>query len=208
MEGQALSTYGENILVRRKGLRADSAWVIGAHYDHLGRMGSATFWGANDNASGTAFLLALAERLTRQDSLPYDVWLVAFDAEELGLVGSQVWVTQPPYPLERLRGMLNFDLLGFGEKGVAVVGGSDQPDFWSRIDRLREKTGWNPPLLVRPTAPNSDHYPFRLKGVPALFFYLQGGPGYYHDIHDKPRTLTWAGTYPLLLWIEYILHSP
>jgi len=196
-----------NISAHLKGQRSDSAWVVGAHYDHLGRLGRATFWGANDNSSGVALLLLLAERL-RKRSMPYDIWFVAFGAEESGLIGSQVWVAQPPYPLNRLRGMINLDLVGFGEKGVAVVGGSDQPDFWHRADRIRVQQGWDPPILVRPNAPNSDHYPFREKGVPALFFYLQGGPGFYHDIYDRPQTLTWAGTYRLLRWIEAWLSSP
>ncbi|GIV25378.1 MAG: hypothetical protein KatS3mg026_1070 [Bacteroidia bacterium] len=197
-----------NVWVKRPGQRADSAWVVGAHYDHLGRVGSLTFWGANDNASGTALLLLLAQRLVQKPPPPYDVYLVAFTAEELGLIGSQAWVASPPYPLARVRGMINLDLVGFGEKGVAVVGGSDQPAFWERLDRLRVQQGWNVPLLVRPNAPNSDHYPFREKGVPAVFFYLQGGPGYYHDGQDRPATLTWTGAYPLLRWIEEVLYLP
>ncbi|RMF53764.1 MAG: M28 family peptidase [Bacteroidetes bacterium] len=208
LKGRLVQGHAANVWVKRAGQRTDSAWVVGAHYDHLGRMGSLTFWGANDNASGTALLLLLAQRLAQSPPPPYDVYLVAFTAEELGLIGSQAWVMAPPYPLAQLRGMLNLDLVGFGEKGVAVVGGSDQPAFWERINRVRVQQGWNVALLVRPNAPNSDHYPFREKGVPALFFYLQGGPGYYHDGQDRPPTLTWQATYPLLRWIEGILFSP
>lgn len=208
IEGRLVQGQAANVWVKRAGQRADSAWVVGAHYDHLGRMGSLTFWGANDNASGTALLLLLAQRLAQSPPPPYDVYLVAFTAEELGLIGSQAWVMAPPYPLARLRGMLNLDLVGFGEKGVAVVGGSDQPDFWTRIDRVRVEQGWKVALLVRPNAPNSDHYPFRERGVRALFFYLQGGPGYYHDEQDRPATLTWSSTYPLLRWIEKVLYLP
>lgn len=208
IEGRLERGNAANVWVKRAGQRADSAWVVGAHYDHLGRLGKLTFWGANDNASGTALLLLVAQRLAKGPPPPFDVYLVAFTAEELGLVGSQVWVAVPPYPLARLRGMINLDLVGFGEKGVAVVGGSDQPDFWSRLDAVRVQMGWQVALLVRPNAPNSDHYPFREKGVPAVFFYLQGGPGYYHDGYDRPETLTFSGTYPLLKWIEGILGLP
>ncbi len=208
LRGRLIQTIGWNVSAHLKGQKSDSAWVIGAHYDHLGRIGRATFWGANDNASGVACLLALADRMKKAPTPPYDVWFVAFGAEELGLVGSQAWVQRPPYPLQRLRGMLNFDLMGFGEKGLAVVGGADQPDFWQRIDSLRKACGWDPPLLLRPNAPNSDHYPFREKGVPALFFYLEGGPGYYHDIYDRPGTLTWVGAYPFLRWMQTLLQMP
>lgn len=209
LRAEQFRTIGWNVSARLPGQRSDSAWVVGAHYDHLGYIGRAIFYGANDNASGVAMLLLLAEKMKRFPALPpYDIWFVAFGAEELGLIGSQHWVRQPPYPLERLRGMLNFDLMGFGEKGVAVVGAADQPAFWQRIDSVRSSPGWNPPLLLRPNAPNSDHYPFREKGVPALFFYLEGGPGFYHDIYDKAETLSWAAAVPFLRWMEAVLRLP
>ncbi len=207
LKAQTLSTPAFNLSALRTGSRADSAWVVGAHYDHLGRMGSLTFWGANDNASGIAMLLALAAQL-RKEEPPYSVWFVAFGAEELGLMGSQAWVQAPRYPLRQLRGMINLDLMGFGEKGVAVVGAADQPAFWKRLDSVRVALGWDPPLLLRPNAPNSDHFPFTQRGVPAVFFYLQGGPGYYHDGYDRPETLTWAAAVPFLRWVRAVLYSP
>lgn len=203
-QGQA-----HNVMARLQGKSSDSAWVLGAHYDHLGRIGRATFWGANDNASGTAFLLNLASRLYElRDKLPYDVWIVFFAGEESGLLGSAHWVQHAPYPLGRLRGMLNFDLMGFGEKGVAIVGAADQPTFWAQVDSLRRQIGWEPSLLLRPNAPNSDHYPFRVAGVSALFFYLQGGPGFYHDPYDRPETITWYGAYLMQRWIIQVLLVP
>ncbi|MCX7652042.1 MAG: M28 family peptidase [Bacteroidia bacterium] len=209
LHGEMYQTVGWNVSARLQGRQSDSAWVVGAHYDHLGRVEGVTFWGANDNASGVAVLLSLAARLkASQQSLPYDVWFVAFGAEELGLIGSQFWVEHPPYPLGRLRGMLNFDLMGFGEKGVAAVGALDSPLFWAKVDEVRQALSLDIPLLLRPTAPNSDHYPFHEKGVPAIFFYLQGGPGFYHDINDKPETLTWRAAYPFLRWMEALLRQP
>ncbi len=175
-------------------------WIVGAHYDHLGAVGRTVFWGANDNASGVAVLLALAQRLKGAS-----VWFVAFGAEEVGLLGSFYFVERHASDLSGLHGMLNLDLMGFGEKGVAVVGGADQPHFWARVDSVRQVVGWQGEILLRPNAPNSDHYPFRLKGFPALFFYLMGGPGYYHDPLDRPKTLSWQGAYPFLRWLEALL---
>ncbi|MCS7298233.1 MAG: M28 family peptidase [Bacteroidia bacterium] len=210
LKGSLRQTQGWNVSARLAGRSSDSAWVVGAHYDHLGFMRRAVFWGANDNASGVAFLLALAT-LLRQigEKPPYDVWFVAFGAEELGLLGSQAWVAHPPLPLSRLRGMLNFDLVGFGEKGVAVVGAPDHPHLWQQIDSLRLDIGWQfPSLLLRPMTPNSDQYPFHQKGVPSLFLYLEGGPGFYHDIHDRPETLSWWGAYSLMRWVQAVLFLP
>ncbi|MCS7153779.1 MAG: M28 family metallopeptidase, partial [Bacteroidia bacterium] len=208
IESQSLHTLGWNVAALLKGLSSDSAWVVGAHYDHLGFIGQVTFPGANDNSSGVAMLLTLAHRMKAASPPPYDVWFVAFGAEELGLVGSRWWVQHPPYPLERMRGMLNFDLMGFGEKGIAIVGAADQPALWQRVDSVRTALGWNPPLLRRSMAANSDQFSFYEKGVPALFFYLEGGPGYYHDIYDRPQTLSWHGAYPFLRWIEEVLRLP
>jgi len=194
-----------NILARRPGMQ-DSLWIVGAHYDHLGRVGQTVFWGANDNASGVAFMLLLAKRL-REERLPYGVLFVAFGGEEAGLLGSYYFVGRHGAELTRLRGMLNFDLLGFGERGVAVVGAADQEGFWGMVVRHRPPELADIPHLLRPNAPNSDHYPFREKGYPALFFYLQGGPGYYHDPLDRPETLSWHGAYSLLRWMEALLKA-
>lgn len=194
-----------NIIARKAG-RQDSFWLLGAHYDHLGQVGRTVFWGANDNASGVAFLLLLAKRIQR-DTLPAGVVFVGFGGEEAGLLGAYYFVGRHAAELRYLKGMLNFDLVGFGEKGIAVVGAADQADFWARAVRHRPEDLAEVPYLLRPNAPNSDHYPFREKGYPALFFYLQGGPGYYHDPLDRPETLSWQGAYSLLRWVEGILRE-
>ena len=194
-----------NIIAEKPGIQ-DSFWILGAHYDHLGRVGRTVFWGANDNASGVAFLSLLARRLSR-DTLPYGVMWVAFGGEEAGLLGAYYFVGRHARHLERLKGMLNFDLMGYGEKGIAVVGAKDQEDFWKQVVRHRPPSLAEVPHLLRPNAPNSDHYPFREKGYPALFFYLQGGPGYYHDPLDRPETLSWYRAYDMVRWVETLLRA-
>lgn len=209
IHGAPVQALSRNVSAYLRGLSSDSAWVVGAHYDHIGYLGRATFWGGNDNSSGTAFLLALADQLRKAPQPPpYDVWIVAFGAEEWGLLGSFHWTKYPPYPLEQLRGMLNFDMVGCGEKGVAVVGAKDQSHFWSRIDSARSLYSERLPVSLHPISSNSDHYPFYEKGVPALFFYLEGGPGFYHDIYDRPESLNWMRAYDLLRWIRDVLYQP
>lgn len=197
VESQTVEAYN---VIARSCTGQSPTWLVGAHYDHLGAVGGTTFWGANDNASGVAMLLALADRLTA----PH-VWFVAFGAEEVGLLGSFYFVERHRAELKTLSGMINLDLMGFGEKGIGVVGGADQPTLWQKVDSIRQIVGWHGEILLRPNAPNSDHYPFRLAGFPALFFYLLGGPGYYHDPLDKPKTLTWQGAYGFLRWLEALL---
>jgi Zn-dependent M28 family amino/carboxypeptidase len=98
----------------------DQYIVAGAHYDHLGHSsfgsrdpeaGSAIRPGADDNASGSAALLELARRLAAHPPRR-SVLLVHFDAEELGLVGSRVFVDHPPVPQRSIVLMVNFDMVG------------------------------------------------------------------------------------------------
>ena len=184
----------------------DSFIVVCGHYDHLGRQGKAIFRGAHDNASGIAFLLALTERLKTRP-LPYPVLFVAFGAEELGLLGSEYFVQHPPLPLSHIRAVLNFDLLGHGDKGLMAVGGKDYPQLFAPLARRNDSLKLLPTLAQRPNAPNSDHYPFTQQGIPALFFYTLGGPPHYHDIYDTPETLGLQAFWPTLRLIEGYLRE-
>ncbi len=178
-----------NVVGVRRGWRVpDTAVVLSAHYDHLGRVGEAVFYGANDNASGTALLLSLADALERT---PYTTIFIAFGAEEVGLNGSLHYVARPaPLPLSKIKYCLNFDLWGHGQDGVMAVGGKTFTGLFEKFSTLNDSLKATHKLDSRPNAPNSDHYPFTQKGVPALFFYTMGGPPHYHDVHDKPDALS------------------
>ncbi len=210
------SVVTQNVIGVWRGARVpDSAIVICAHYDHLGMITKAgrrhTFTGANDNASGVALLLHLAQRLRASD-YPYTVVVIAFGAEELGLLGSQHYVRQPrPLSLERIAMVWNLDLVGFGERGLVAVGGiSPQRDTLPLARRLlaANATIGLGPLSLRPHRPNSDHWPFAQAGVPALFLFTEGGPGHYHDVHDRAPTLTLHSFVRLGRLIERALRLP
>lgn len=179
----------------------DSFLVFCAHYDHLGSFGRNTWFpGANDNASGVAMLLELA-RYTAEHPLRYSVLFVAFSGEEAGLLGSRFMAENPPVPLAQIRFLFNLDLLGFGEKGATVVNATLHPQEFSRLMQVNENCRCLPEIKARGKAANSDHFPFSEKGVPAFFMYLMGGPGHYHDVNDKPETLSlqgFRGTFRLL----------
>lgn len=172
-------------------IRPDSFLVVTAHYDHLGTMGKHAFFpGANDNASGTAMLLELAAYYARPENKPaYSVVFIAFGAEEAGLVGSSFFVNHPLVPLDRIRFLVNLDLLGTGSEGVTVVNGRDLPSQFQLLQRLNGTRHAVPGLLARGRAANSDHFPFSELGVPAFFLYTRGGITAYHDVHDRAETM-------------------
>lgn len=180
-----------NVVGRLRGTGpSDSVLVVTAHYDHLGQQGpNVTFYGANDNASGTALLLELARHF-RTHRPRHDVLFVAFGAEEAGLVGSEWFAEHPSVPLARIRFLLNLDLEGFGDKGATVVNATLHPRRFRQLDSLNCTRGnLLPTLKQRGRGANSDHFPFSERGVPAFFVYGLGGPGHYHDVLDRPATL-------------------
>lgn len=168
----------------------DSFLVFTAHYDHLGMMGEdATFYGANDNASGTAYILSLAKHFSENPS-PYSVAIIAFAGEEAGLVGSRHFVEQPEIPLDQIRFVMNLDLMGSGVDGIMMVNAVEQNEALRLMREINEREGYLPKVGQRKQAANSDHYFFSEAGVPAVFIYALGGSDAYHDIDDVADNLT------------------
>jgi aminopeptidase YwaD len=166
--------------------------VLGAHYDHIGidargRIG----FGADDNASGTAALLEIAQALARKP-LRRSVLVCAFSGEEDGLLGSRALCADPPVPTAAMVAMLNLDMIGRGEVGeFAALGTKQTPSFEKLLERARTRatgikkivTGQGDELWQR-----SDHYSFHQVGVPALFFF-EGLP-----ISNNEDYHTWRDT--------------
>ncbi len=179
--------HSTNIIAVRKG-KLPQTIVIGAHYD------SADFNvpGANDNASGVGVLLELA-RVLPQNSQEYTYVLVAFGAEELGLLGSRYFVDN--YDLSQVQLMLNLDMIGEGNK-VALDGGgkiSTPPELLSIAYKEAKKYGLTPVvqrdfmLMARASRDGgtSDFSPFLDKWIPSLGL-GQGDKlkAYYHQPTD------------------------
>lgn len=170
--------------------RPDSFIVFTAHYDHLGRMGhEAVFPGASDNASGTAMLLLLADYYAKNPQR-YTVVFLAFAGEEAGLIGSRYFVNHPQIPLEKIRFLTNLDIMGDATEGITVVNATKHPKEFALLQNSNEKEGYLPEIRSRGEAANSDHYFFSEAGVPAFFIYSNSGPGFYHDVYDKPGTIS------------------
>jgi aminopeptidase YwaD len=179
-----------NIIAAIPGTIKDSFIVFSAHYDHLGKMGGqAVFPGASDNASGTAMLLYLASYYASRPQR-YTMVFIAFSGEEAGLMGSKNFIAHTPIPLANIKFLTNIDIMGDATDGVTVVNATEYPNQFSLLTAINEEHKYLPAVKSRGKAANSDHYYFSEAGVPAFFFYSNGGKGYYHDIFDKPGEIT------------------
>ncbi|MEX1132895.1 MAG: M28 family peptidase [Flavobacteriales bacterium] len=178
----------KNVLGMAKG--KGKGWIIvGAHYDHLGRMGpDALFPGANDNASGVAMLLSLAEWFAKKPA-KHNILFVAFAGEEAGLLGSEWCAVDRPIDMKEVRMMLNLDILGTGDDGIMVVNATANVKEFDRLVALNGSKNYLPDVRSRGPACNSDHCPFVKRGVPGIFVYTLGGVAHYHDVNDRAESL-------------------
>lgn len=169
--------------------KPDSIIVFTAHYDHLGGMGDKTYFpGANDNASGCTQVLSLAKYYAAHPQ-PYSIAFIFFSGEEAGLLGSKYFTGHPLIPLKNIRFLINLDLEGTGSDGITVVNATVYPKEFELLKSINAKHNYLPKINPRGKAANSDHYLFFDKGVPAIFWYTQGGIAAYHDVFDIAATL-------------------
>jgi aminopeptidase YwaD len=172
--------------------RAGEAVVVGAHYDHLGREGASVYHGADDNASGTAVVLGLAQALAGTRP-PRTVVFALFTGEEIGLLGSAHHVRNPTaVPTDRMVAMLNFDMVGRLDGRRLVVGGVETG---SGFRDLVEAAGREVGLDLDPRAAGvgpSDHTRFHSASVPVLFFH-SGTHADYHRPSDTAEKIDAAG---------------
>jgi hypothetical protein len=171
------------------GRNNDSMVVFSAHYDHLGGMGSATYFpGANDNASGVSVLLNLIRYYSRHQP-HYKTVFIFFAGEEAGLVGSKFFVESQAIDLQKIKFLINLDLLGTGGDGIMVVNGAILEKQFQTLNQINADLHLVKDIKKRGKAANSDHYWFTEAGVPAFFIYTMGGIKAYHDVYDVEKTL-------------------
>jgi hypothetical protein len=173
---------------------AGEAVVVGAHYDHLGRAspfsldpagGDRVHPGADDNASGTAALLGLAEAFTRVGGTRRTLVFAAFSGEELGLLGSTHYVRHPTWPVERTVAMVNLDSVGrMRERRLHVMGVDTGQGLRSLVEQAAAGLDLRLALRGDGFGP-SDHAAFLGRERPVLFFFT--GP---HEDYHRP-TDTW-----------------
>lgn len=163
-----------------------------AHYDHLGGMGNEVFIpGANDNASGTSMLAAIAEHY-RKAPPKNNIVFVAFAGEEAGILGSEYFVNSGIIGLDSIEIVLNIDLMGTGEDGITIVNGKILENQFNQIVDINKQYGFLSKIKPRGSAKNSDHYHFTENDVPAFFIYTLGDYPHYHDINDSYENLPFS----------------
>lgn len=183
----------------------DSMVVFTAHYDHLGGMGRSTFFaGANDNGAGIAGLLDLV-RYYKIHPPKYTTVFIFFAGEEAGLVGSAFFVNNSPIDLKKIKFLINLDLIGTGDDGIAVVNATEFKTAFEQLKTINTEQPFVKFIKPRGKAANSDHYWFTEKGVPAFFIYTMGGISAYHDVYDVEKTLPLSDYVDLMaLLIKFI----
>jgi Zn-dependent M28 family amino/carboxypeptidase len=177
-----------NVLARYSGRGGLSREVvmIGGHYDHFGIAtpvnGDSIYNGAEDNASGTAAVLAVAEAFTRSRAPSgRSIMFAAFTAEESGLLGSQAFVAKPTIPLSRIAAILNLDVMNlYGRTRDASALGLDQSSLGAVFQKAAAAEGLtvsvNRDALLKGSYFRSDHFPFARAGVPGTS--LENGESY------------------------------
>lgn len=182
----------------------DTAIVIGAHFDHLGWGAAGSrylgkekkiHYGADDNASGTAGLLELAEHFaSNKNQIRHSLLFAAFSGEEAGILGSSFYVDHPTIDTSKIRMMLNMDMIGRlrdQESGLAVFGTGTAAEFQQYFDTLKRE---DLKIAFRePGTGPSDHTAFYNNDIPVLHFFT-GAHQDYHKPDDTWDKLDYEGT--------------
>jgi hypothetical protein len=191
--------------------KAAKTIVIGAHFDHLGMGGEGSLHrgdsvihnGADDNASGTAALLALAA-IFQDEDLQSNLLFIAFSGEENGLWGSNYFVKNPTIDLKTVNYMINMDMVGRlnAEKSLAIHGVGTSPSFSPALDPANVDG-----LKLVPSESGvgpSDHTSFYLQDLPVLHFFT-GQHADYHKPSDDADKINYEGLVQVVRYISRLI---
>lgn len=190
----------------------DQYVIITAHYDHLGKKDTITWYGADDNGSGTVSILEMAEAFVKAKAAGQgprrSIVFMTVSGEENGLLGSEYYTDHPVYPLEKTTVNLNTDMIGRSD-ATRKQGDSNNYVYVVGDDKLSTDL-----KLINETANNkytmleldykfndskdlyqiysrSDHYNFAQKGVPIIFYYDGMMGADYHKPTDTPDKINY-----------------
>jgi Tol biopolymer transport system component len=185
----------------------DEYVVVGAHYDHLGHGGTSSLErageenkihpGADDNASGTAWMMELAASLSKEraehpEKFRRGVIFAAWSGEEIGIIGSAAFCEHPPVPLNKIAAYVNADMVGRLRDNKLTVQGVGSSHAWKKIIEKRNvAAGFSLTLQDDPYLP-TDVTSFYPKNIPVLNFFT-GAHEDYHRPTDTAEKINYDG---------------
>lgn len=217
----------------------NEAIVIGAHYDHLGHGGQGSLvpnsteihHGADDNASGVAAIIELARQFAKEKNNNRTIIFIAFSGEEEGLFGSNYYVNNPVFPLDKTVAMINLDMVGRLNDLKLTIGGMGTANEWKAlveakniIDDMKKMeivsilsgaNGTGQKTIYPVEAKRfqlqlnedglgpSDHQSFYLKKIPVLFFFT-GSHNDYHKPTDTADKINYEGEVSVVNYVAAI----
>lgn len=194
--------------------KAENTIVIGAHYDHLGmgdegslhRGDTMVHNGADDNASGVAVMLHLADRLL-EGNTNNNYLFIAFSGEEMGLLGSNYFVKNPTIDITKVNFMINMDMVGRLKKNktLAIYGTGTSPIWQETIEKANSQHTFDLKLNTSGVGP-SDHTSFYLQDIPVLHFFT-GQHVDYHKPSDDFEKLNYEGMLQISNYIFRVISS-
>ena len=192
------SLRGSNLLGLIRGTRYPERYlVLSAHYDHVGVRGGRIYNGADDNASGTAAVLAIAASILRSP-LEHSVIVALLDGEESGLLGAKAFLAARPVPLDAIALNVNLDMVSHSESGELWAAGTAHTpalrpalDSVAAVAPVRLRFGHDRAGVAgqQDWTGDSDHGPFHTAGIPFIYFGVEDHKD-YHRPTDDPETIT------------------
>lgn len=215
---EKVKTYNVAALLRGSDpLLKDEYIVVGAHYDHLGMGGYgsgsrmpdtiAPHNGADDNASGVSAVMELAGYFAGQKARPArSIIFVAFGAEESGLIGSGYFVANPPVAKEKIKMMLNFDMVGrlnSESKSFSIGGTGSSKEAESILNEILKTSDLKASFSKEGYGP-SDHASFYSANIPVLYFNT-GVHTDYHTPFDRANKINSEGEAEIVQFVAQLM---
>ncbi|MCL2289473.1 MAG: M28 family peptidase [Bacteroidetes bacterium] len=167
--------------------------LVCAHFDHLGKKENEYFPGANDNASGTAMVLYLANYFAKNPT-KRSIIFACFAGEELGFLGSSSFIKVFPEPLDQIQYVINFDMVGrYDEGGLCVIGESTSKILKETVQKISEKEQIRTKKSSFIFFFGSDHFVFYQQKIPFLCFNTGGDKKNYHTPKDDVDSIDFEG---------------
>jgi len=186
---------------------SDEYVLVGAHYDHLGRGGTSSLErageenkihpGADDNASGTSWVMELAASLAKErgehpEKFRRGVIFACWSGEEIGIIGSAAFCEHPPVPLNKIVAYVNADMVGRLRENKLTLQGVGSSHAWRKlIEKRNVAAGFSLTLQDDPYLP-TDVTSFYPKNVPVLNFFT-GAHEDYHRPTDTAEKINYEG---------------